>query len=151
MSCSVRLGQDHCGREYFWMFAGTGILGLPRGSATGVCDIHFMGMTPVHPAPSYSSSGLMAKPVRTLAEASTSGTERTMVPFNSCSVGGRTAAQRPRMTYSTKSRANAHIVCWHDEGQAVSKESDVANEGFIQYAVNQFAIVAAAFGLAMDL
>jgi len=39
---------DYCGREYFWMFGGGAIEVLPRGSGTGACEDHFIGITPVH-------------------------------------------------------------------------------------------------------
>lgn len=39
---------DYCGREYCWMFGGGAIELLPRGSGTGACDDHFIGITPVH-------------------------------------------------------------------------------------------------------
>src|SRR5712692_9973562 len=46
--------------------------------------------------------------------------------------------------------ANAHVVCRHDEGLAIHDKCDMANEGFIKNAVNQFAVVTAALGLAAD-
>src|SRR5213594_972425 len=100
------------------MFGGGAIEELPRGSGTGGSDDHFIGITPVHVGVAYSSSSLTAKPVRTLAEASTSGTDTTIVPFNSCSVGGRTVDQRPRITYSTKSRMAASFAASPSTGSA---------------------------------
>src|SRR6266571_4012783 len=106
----------------------------------GVCAVHLRGMIPVQASPAYSSPLSTAKPVRTFAEASTSGTERTIVPFNSCSLGGRTVAQRPRITYSTKSSIAASL--------AGSPSPGLADERFIENAVDQFAVVAATIGLA---
>ena len=71
------------------MFAGTGASGLPRGSRSGSPGVHLNGSTPVQFESSYSAASLTANPVRTFDEASTSGTAITIVPFSSCSVGGR--------------------------------------------------------------
>ena len=42
------MARGYCGREYFWMFGGGAIEELPRGSGTGACDDHLIGITPVH-------------------------------------------------------------------------------------------------------
>jgi hypothetical protein len=89
---------DYCGRVYRATLAGTGIPGMPRGSGKGSPGVHLNGKTPVQADPAYSLSASTAKPVRTFADASTNGTASTIVAFNSCSLGGRTVAQRPRST-----------------------------------------------------
>jgi hypothetical protein len=57
--------------------------------------------------------------VRIFAEASTSGTAKTIVPLSSCSLGGLTVAQRPRSTYSTKSRIAASFAAGSSTGSAL--------------------------------
>src|ERR1700722_13815287 len=86
------------------MLGGTGAADLARGSLIGVPGVQANGKTPVHADVSYSFSLSTAKPVRVFADTSTSGTASTMVAFNSFSLGGRTAFQRSRATYSTNLR-----------------------------------------------
>src|SRR5260370_39625468 len=45
---------------------------------------------------------------------------------------------------------DSNIIRWDQERLAIHDKRDVANEGFIKNAVNQFAVVAAALGLAAD-
>ena len=44
----------------------------------------------------------------------------------------------------------ADVICGHDEGLIVCDEGDVADEGFVEDAIDQFAIVGPAIGFAGD-
>ena len=50
------------------------------------------------------------KPVRTLAETSTSGSDKTVVARSSCSVGSRTSFQRPGITCSENANSAASFA-----------------------------------------
>src|SRR6266576_14461 len=47
--------------------------------------------------------------------------------------------------------ADTHVVRWHHDRHPVRDERNVANEGFIENGVDEFAVVTAAVGLAPDL
>ena len=92
------------------MLAGTGMSRLAARIRQRLSRCPFERQDAGPADPSYSLSASTANPVRTFADASTSGTASTIVAFNSCSLGGRTVAQRPRSTYSTKSRIAASLA-----------------------------------------
>src|SRR5579883_3044334 len=92
------------------MFSGGAMSDLRRGSGMGVPAVQVNGITPVQADVLYSSALTTSKPVRTFADATTSGTASTMVRLSTCDVGGRTVAHRPRITYSTKSRIAASFA-----------------------------------------
>jgi hypothetical protein len=46
--------------------------------------------------------------------------------------------------------AYADVICGHDERLAICDERDVAYEGFIEDAIDPFAIVGSAIGFARD-
>src|SRR5713101_9308591 len=81
------------------------------------------------------------------------GREHNAVEKRHAEAKWRAARERPHQAASDRAMqeqlvTDAYVVCWHDEGLAVHDETDVANKGFIQNTVNQFAVVATAIGLA---